>query len=50
MTKDVVGVLVAIIVLAGISVAVASGSNTASVLGSAANGFASVIRAATLKG
>lgn len=49
MTKDVVGVLTAIIVLAGISVAVASGSNTANVLGKAADGFASVIRAATLR-
>ena len=50
MTKDVIGVLTAIVILAGIAVAVASGSNTASVMTSAANGFSNVIKAATLRG
>jgi hypothetical protein len=50
MAKDVVGVLVAIVVLAGIAVAVASGSNTANVMSSAADGFSNVIKAATLRG
>jgi hypothetical protein len=48
--KDVVGVLVAIVVLAGIAVAVASGSNTANVMTSAADGFSNVIKAATRRG
>ena len=47
MVKDAVGVLVAIVVVAGIAVMVKNGTGTANVLVGAGNGFATAIRAAT---
>lgn len=46
--REIIGLLTGIIVLAGLSVAIVNGGNTAAVLSSAAGGFATVIGAATL--
>lgn len=46
--RDIFGLLSAIVVLAGLSVAITRGSNTAAILGAAGDSFASVIHAATL--
>lgn len=45
-----IGVVGAIVVLAGISIAIVNGKNTASIIGASATGFADVLRAATLQG
>lgn len=45
--KDVIGVLVGVLVIAGLAVAVSKNSNTASVLGAGSQGFATIIGAAT---
>jgi hypothetical protein len=45
--KDITGIVVAIIVLAGLAVAVSSKSNTTSVLGAGFTGFGNLIGAAT---
>ena len=47
LVKDIVGVLVAIVVVAGLSVAVKNGTGTANVLVGAGNGFATAVKAAT---
>ncbi len=47
MVKDIVGVAVAIVVLAGLTVMVKNGTGTANVLVGAGNGFATAIKAAT---
>lgn len=47
--RDVFGLLGAVLVLAGLSVAIVNGSGTAQVLGAAGNSFSTVIRAATLR-
>lgn len=47
--KDVAGIAVAIIVLAGISVALTQGTNTAAIIGKIGESFSSVVKAATLQ-
>ena len=47
--RDVIGVAVAIVVLAGVAVALQPGSQTAAVVDAAAKGFSNIIRAATLR-
>jgi hypothetical protein len=44
------GVVGAIVVLAGISIAIVNGGNTAKIIGAGTSGFADVLRAATLQG
>lgn len=46
--REIIGLFMAVIVLAGLSRAIVSGDKTAQVLGAGANGFASVVKAATL--
>lgn len=48
-TSEIIGVASAIVVLAGISVAIIYGDRTAKVLTSAGNAFSASIRAATLQ-
>lgn len=48
-TTELIGVASAIVVLAAISVAIINGDKTAKVIGAGASGFASVIKAATLR-
>lgn len=48
--REIAGIAVALIVLAGVSVAVVNGGSSAQILGSGANGFANMIKAATLRG
>lgn len=48
--SELIGVLAAIVVLAGVSVAVVNGDKTAKVIGSFGNAFSGSIRAATLQG
>jgi hypothetical protein len=43
------GLLTTIVVLAGVSVAIVNGDKTAKIFGAGADGFAKVIRAATLQ-
>lgn len=45
-TNELASIAIAIIVLAGLAVAVAQGSQTASVLNASASGFSNVIKAA----
>jgi len=45
-----IGVVGAIVVLAGISIAIVNGGNTAKIIGAGTSGFADVLRAATLQG
>jgi hypothetical protein len=47
--REVFSLLTAIVVLAGIAVAITRGDQTAHVLDASANGFGNVIRAATLQ-
>lgn len=47
--REVFGLGAAIIFLAGLSVAIINGDKTAQVLGAGTNGFANLIRAATLQ-
>lgn len=49
-TSEIVGVAAAIVVLAGISVAIIYGDRTAAVIKAGGNAFANSIRAATLQG
>ena len=48
--KDIVGVAVAIVVLAGLSVAVINGGQTAAVISASGNAFANLIGTATHPG
>lgn len=50
MIRDVIGVLTLIVVVAGVSAAIARGQNTAAIIGKFGESFAGVIRAATLQG
>jgi len=45
--RDLIGLATSIVILAGITYAIAYGSNTARILEAASTGFANVIRAAT---
>ena len=47
MTKDILGIAVGIIVLAGISVAIINGGQTAQVIAASADGFGNLIGRAT---
>ena len=47
MLRDVAGIVVAVIVLAGITVALRPGSQTVAVMNAGAGGFTGVLRAAT---
>lgn len=44
------GLLGAVVVLAGISIAIVNGGNTAKIIGAGTSGFADILRAATLQG
>lgn len=48
--SELIGVMAAIVVLAGVSVAIVNGDKTARVVGSFGNAFTGSIRAATLQG
>lgn len=48
--SEIFSVATAVLVLAGVSVAIVRGDQTAKVLTATANGFANVIRSATLQG
>lgn len=48
--SEIIGVMAAIVVLAGFSVAIVNGDKTAKVVGSMGNAFTGSIRAATLQG
>jgi len=48
--REIVGLGVGFLVLAGITVAVINGGQTAAILGAGTNGFANMVRAATLRG
>ncbi len=50
MAKDIIGIFVGLVVVAGIFVMVKNGSGTAGVLTASANGFANDIKAATGQG
>lgn len=47
--REVIGVFAAVIVLAGLSVAIVNGGRTAQILEAGGNSFAEIIRAATLQ-
>lgn len=47
--REIVGLGASIIFLAGLSVAIIYGDKTASILGAGTNGFANLIKAATLQ-
>ena len=47
--REGIGLLAGFLVLAGLTVAIVNGTQTAAVLGALANGFATDIRAATLQ-
>lgn len=49
-TSEIIGVATAIVVLAGISVAIIYGDRTAAVIKAGGNAFSSSIKAATLQG
>jgi hypothetical protein len=49
-TNEIASVLVAVLVLAGITVAIVNGGQTASVLNASGSAFSNVIKAATGKG
>jgi hypothetical protein len=49
-TSEIIGLAASIVVLAGISVAIVNGGNTAKVIGAIGNAFVESIRAATLQG
>jgi hypothetical protein len=49
-TSEIVGIAAAIVVLAGISVAIIYGDRTAAVIKAGGNAFANSIKAATLQG
>lgn len=46
---EIIGIFASIVVLAGVSVAIIYGANTAKVIGAAGNAFSSSIKAATLR-
>jgi hypothetical protein len=48
--REILGLGATIVFLAGLSVAIIYGDKTAAVLGAGTNGFANLIRAATLQG
>lgn len=48
--KEIAGIAVAVLVLAGLSVAIVNGGNTANVLNASGSAFSNVIKAATLRG
>ena len=47
--REIISLGAGILVLAGLSMAVIYGNNTASILGASTNGFANLVRAATLR-
>lgn len=47
--REIVSVAIAILVLAGISVAIINGGNTSLVIGSMTNGFSDMVKSATLQ-
>lgn len=47
--RELFGLLTGFLILAGISMAIINGGNTAAVIGALANGFAANIKAATLQ-
>jgi hypothetical protein len=48
--REIVGLGASIVFLAGISVAIIYGGQTAQILGAGTNGFANMLKAATLRG
>ncbi len=48
--RDITGIAVAIVVLAGLSVAIINGGNTASIIGKSGEAFVGLINAATHPG
>lgn len=48
--REGIGIFAGLLVLAGISVAIINGGQTAAILGAGTNGFANMVRAATLRG
>lgn len=48
-TSEIIGIAAALVVVAGLSFAIANGGNTARVIGAIGNAFAESIRAATLQ-
>jgi uncharacterized iron-regulated membrane protein len=47
--REVFGVMTGVLILAGISVAIVNGGQTANIFTAAADGFANVVRSATLQ-
>lgn len=47
--REIVGIAMALVVLAGVSMAIVNGGQTAKVLGAAGDAFAGSIKAATLR-
>lgn len=47
--REVIGLGASVIFLAGLSVAIINGGSTANILGAGFNGFANIIKAATLR-
>jgi hypothetical protein len=48
--REIISLGAGLLVLAGLSIAIVNGGQTANILGTGAKGFAELIRAATLKG
>ena len=48
--QEIIGIFASIVVLAGVSVAIIYGGNTAKVIGAGGNAFTGAIKAATLRG
>jgi hypothetical protein len=47
--REIISLGAGLLILAGLSVAIINGGNTANILGTGATGFANLIKAATLK-
>lgn len=47
--RDILGIATAFVVLAGISVAIVNGSQTANIIGKVGDSFSTVVKAATLQ-
>lgn len=50
MSRDILGIATAVLVLAGITVAIVNGDKTASIIGKVGESFSGVVRAATQTG
>ena len=48
--REIVGIFAGLLILAGLSVAIVNGGQTAAVVGAGTNGFANMVKAATLRG